>query len=126
MRSFFLSASLLAAMLLLTLANSRHLERLTGEWIARLDQADLALDAQDWPAAAEASRAAYDQWQANQFYLHITVRHEELDQAQALFLQLLVLCDEEDAPEARLHLADLRSQLQLLAEMERLSIPNIL
>ena len=126
MRSFLIPAALLAAMLLLTLANSRHLENLTQEWIAQLDQADLALDAQDWPAAARAAKAAYDQWQRSQFYLHVAVRHEELDQAQSLFLQLLVLCDEEDAPEARLHLANLRSQLQLLAEMERLSIPNIL
>ena len=126
MRPLCISTALLAAMICLTLANSRYVAGRVEDWLALLEQVDAAADREDWPAALEAANRAYDSWGGSQFYFHTVIRHEELDQAESLFLQLLVVCDEQDAAEARLHLADLRSQLRLLAEMEALSIPNIL
>ena len=126
MRALYLSAALLAAMFFLTLANSRYVTHRIDQWLQLLDQVDAAADQEDWPSVISMAQKAYDSWSGSQFYFHTVIRHEELDQAESLFLQLLVVCDEQDAAEARLHLADLRSQLRLLAEMEALSVPNIL
>ena len=54
------------------------------------------------------------------------MEHDELDEAEALFCRALVLAEEEDSVEFRAHIADLLSQLQLLAEMERVRVENVL
>ena len=126
MRALYISTALLAAMFLLTLANSHYVASQVDSWLDLLEQVDIAADNEDWDTVMSTAQQAYTSWSHCQFYFHTVIRHEELDQAESLFLQLLVVCDEQDAAEARLHLADLRSQLRLLAEMEALSIPNIL
>ena len=56
----------------------------------------------------------------------MVIEHKEIDTAEALLQRCRVLCDEEDAVEFRASLSDLRAQLMLLDEMERVSIKNIL
>jgi len=126
MRALCVSAALLAALFVLSLLNSFHIARQTDQWLRVLEQVDAALDEENWPAASAAAREIRSSWLRQQFYFHTVIHHAELDEADTLFLQLLVLCDEEDTAEARLHLADLRSQLRLLAEMQELSLTNIL
>ena len=126
MRALYIPAALLAGLLVLSLLNSRCIESRTDQWLRILEEVDAAADEENWTRAMGLAQDVYDSWRGEQFYFHTVVHHDGLDAAETLFLQLLVVCDEEDAAEARLHLAELRSQLRLLAEKEQLSIPNIL
>ena len=126
MRALYIPAALLAGLFALSLLNSRYVDKRTDQWLQILEQVDIAADGEDWDRAGALAEEVYGSWQEEQFYFHTVVHHDGLDAAETLFLQLLVVCDEEDAAEARLHLAELRSQLRLLAEKEQLSIPNIL
>ena len=54
------------------------------------------------------------------------LEHDAVDGAEAMFRRAEAFAETEELSEFRAELADLTSQLRLLAEMERLSIKNIL
>ena len=126
MRALYVPLALLAGLFILAMANSSYVTAQTEAWTSQLSAVETAAAGEDWPAALEAAQAAYQSWQARQFYFHSVIHHDELDEAEAYYLQLLTACRLQDPLETALHLAELRSQLRLLAEMEELSIPNVL
>ena len=126
MRALIVPLLLLAAMFSATLYNSSLISRQTDRWLTELEAVDQAIDKENWQQAAQQLQSINNSWHSRQLYLHIVTRHNELDEAASLFSQLTVLCDEQDAAELRLHLANLCSQLKLLAEMEQLTVANIL
>ena len=117
---------LLLLLLVLALGNSVWLSRRCDGWLGALDEVDAAAQQENWDGARQQMAALYDEWAAVQTWLHVIVAHEALNTAQSLFCTVLVLGEEEDNVEFRAHVAELRSQLQLLAEMERISIKNVL
>ena len=118
--------ALCAAMFTAALLNSSLISSQTDQWLHDLSKAEQAVDAEEWDDAIKQISESYASWSARQPYLHIVTNHNILDQTEELFHQLLALCDEMDAAEARLHLAALRTQISLLAETEKLAITNIL
>ena len=126
MKVFHIPCFLLCALLLFSLGNSVWLTRRCDNWAKELDAIDQSARQEDWDSARNQLNVLYEDWQRVQTWLHITIEHEELDMAQSLFHSSIVLCQEEDSVEFRAHLAELLSQLQLLDEMERISIKNIL
>ena len=126
MRALVVPLLLLIAMFSAALYNSALITRQTDRWLKELDTIDQAVEEKNWSSAMKQLQKTCDNWHSHQTYLHIVSRHNELDEADSLFSQLIVLCDEENTAETRLHLADLRAQLKLLAEMEQLTIANIL
>lgn len=52
--------------------------------------------------------------------------HNELDQAEDLFAGAFAVCREADAADFHMLLAQLQSQLRLLAETQCLSVKNVL
>ena len=117
---------LLAGILSLCLFNSARLTRRCSDWDRQLEAIDACCTADDWPAARMQLDSLYGQWQSAQPWLHIILDHDQLNAAQALFRRAQVLAQEEDSVEFRAHVADLRSQLMLLAEMEQPRAENIL
>lgn len=126
MRALYIPLALLAGMFVLAMLNSGYVTRQTEQWDEQLAAIETAAAAEDWDDAMTAVRNAYQSWQARQFYFHTVIHHDELDAAESCFLQLLTACRLQDQTETMLHLVELRSQLRLLAEMEELSVPNIL
>ena len=126
MKVFRIPSFLLCALLLVSLGNSVWLTRRCDDWAKELGAIDQSALQDDWDSARYQLDVLYADWQRVQTWLHITIEHEELDMAQSLFQTSMVLCQEEDSVEFRAHLAELLSQLQLLDEMERISIKNIL
>ncbi|NLU23430.1 MAG: DUF4363 family protein [Clostridiales bacterium] len=121
-----ISSGVLVVLLTLTLLNSVYLSRCCSQWTEQLSQADRYAAQDDWSTARQTMDGFAADWDKRQTYLHIVIEHDEIDNAQSLLQKCLVLAQEEDAVEFRSDIADLISQLNLLSEMERLSIKNVL
>ena len=126
MKIFRIPCFVLAVLFLFALGNGIWLDRHCQGWTDELDAIDQSVLQDDWDGAQQQLYALYEDWQSAQLWLHITADHEEINAAEGLFCRSLVLSQEADSVEFRAHIAELRSQLQLLYEMERLSIKNIL
>ena len=126
MRSYRVPLFLLALMLSACLINSVWLSRRCAGWTEALDAIDRYTLTDNWEAAERQLENLYLDWLEVQTWLHITIEHEELDKAEALFCRSMVLVEEKDSVEFRAHIADLHSQLHLLCELEQLSIANVL
>lgn len=126
MKALRISALVLALLMAAGLANSAYLSGRCDRWTARLASVTDAAEVSDWDGAAEKMSLLQQDWQRHQCYLHITLMHEEINEADTLLHQcaLAVTRQDEDA------LADGAVQLALrfdqLAELERLSIQNVL
>lgn len=126
MKSYGIPCLVLALLLALCLFSGAWLTQRCDGWAAQLNEIDRRAQADDWEEAEELLESLYGDWLQVQLWLHITMEHDELDEAEALFCRALVLAEEEDSVEFRAHIADLLSQLQLLAEMERVRVENVL
>ena len=126
MKSFAIPAAVLAALLGLCLWNGWWLTQRCGEWDAELSAIDKLVLQEEWEAAEARLEGLYGHWQRRGLWLHITMEHDALNEAEGLFRRALVLAEEEDSVEFRAHIADLRSALQLLCEMEQVRAENIL
>ncbi len=126
MKSSAISCAVLAVLLALSLWNGWWLTQRCEDWAAQLGGIDALAAQDDWETAAEALEALYGHWQQVQPWLHITMEHDVLNQAETLFCRAAVLAEEEDSVEFRAHIADLTSALQLLSEMEQLRLENVL
>ena len=108
------------------MANARYVAHSVDGWCAGLETALSTAEAEDWDGARSALSAVYDAWSARQTYFHIMVEHKELDAAESLFAVSRSFAESEDGAEFCANTADLFTQLQLLREMEEISIKNIL
>ena len=126
MKSFAIPAAVLAALLGLCLWNGWGLTAQCGTWDAELSAIDELVLQEEWDAAEARLEDLYGYWQQRGLWLHVTMEHDALNQAEGLFRRALVLAQEEDSVEFRAHVADLRSALQLLAEMEQVRVENVL
>lgn len=126
MKSYAIPGLILALLLALCLCSSVWLTRRCDSWTDQLQQIDRCARADDWEEAEALLETLYGDWLQVQLWLHVTMEHEELDAAEALFCRARVLAEEEDSVEFRAHIADLLSQLQLLAELEQIRLENVL
>ena len=118
--------AVLAALLALCLWNGHLLTQRCEDWTAQLRVIDGLAEADGWDAAQAQLQQLYDDWQQAQTWLHITTEHDALNEAEELFCRTIVLAEEADTAEFRAHVAELRSALQLLQEMEQLRVENVL
>ena len=126
MKSFVIPCAVLASLLVLSLWNGKWLTQHCENWTAQLHAIDERAAEDNWEAAAEQLDALYRNWQQVQTWLHITMEHDALNEAESLFCRAAVLAEEEDSVEFRAHIAELCSALQLLSEMEQLRVENVL
>lgn len=127
MKRLWLAGGLIALLLLLCALHMVRLDRLVGQLTDQLTQAQQLLDQKDWASAEAAAQDAYDAWERSAFYLHITLRHEDIDAIRSSFRELLAfLACREQAAECSAVNARLLNQLELLLEEERPSVQNLL
>lgn len=120
------SIAVLSAILVFSLWNDAHMSGETDRWRAQLSQADALVQEERWEDAQAKLAESYEDWSRRQTYLHIVSEHDALDDAEAMYRRAMAFADTRELSEFRAELADLRDQLRLLAEMERLSIKNVL
>ncbi len=126
MKGYLTSLAILAAVLAFCLWNGTAMTADTARWRDQLLHTDALAQSEDWAAAAEALAESYRDWAQSQTYLHIVARHDAVDDAEAMYRRAAAFAATRELTEFRAEIADLRDQLRLLAEMERLDIKNVL
>lgn len=126
MKSYLAPLLLLAAIVTFSLVNCRFIVRSSLVWDEELESAAALASDGDWSGAENALRAGYRAWSAHQTWLHIVVDHDAVDGAEAMYRRAFAFADAQEPSEFQAEIADLRSQIRLLAEMERVSVKNIL
>ena len=116
----------LAAILVFSLWNSSYMTASTVRWREQLQQADAQAQSEAWTEAVDTLAGSYDDWSESQTYLHIVARHDTVDDAEAMYRRALAFAATRELTEFRAEISDLRDQLRLLAETERLDIKNVL
>ena len=126
MRKLLPPLLVLGVLLAFALWNSAAITDCTARWQEQLQQADALAQAEAWTEALDTLSDSYADWSKRQTYLHIVVRHDALDEAEAMYHRALSFATNRELPELRAELSALGVQLRLLAEMERLDIKNVL
>lgn len=126
MRRLTLSLLALAVLFGLSLWNSQRLAHVTGELNDTLERAGTLASAGDVVGAVELTNEALDLWHAHDTYLHVTLPHADTDAVLLDFQQLLRLLESGDTGGTYLAAnARLMAEIDLLREMEALSVKNI-
>ena len=125
-RAYVPPLAVLSILLALCLWNGHKMTESTQRWRDQLQQTAALAQAGDWPAAVDALRKSYQDWSGSQTYLHIVSRHDALDDAEAMYQRALSFGVAREDSEFQAEVSDLRDQLRLLAEMERLNVKNLL
>ena len=126
MRALRLSAAVLAALLVVCLAAGTAIGRRCDGWQQQLSQAQRSAGQGHW-RRAEAQLADLQQdWERAQGPLHMVMEHAEIDKAAALLQRCLAACGQKDAAALYAAAVEVSMQLGHIADMERLSMENIL
>ena len=126
MKRLWIAAALLAFLLGASLANAWYSQSLTGDMTDRLRQAQSLAEGENWDQAEAVTRQVYEDWQDHHFYLHTLMRHSDTDQVLRAFRQVLEYLRLQEPDQYNAANADLIAQLELLAEMEQVSVANVL
>lgn len=126
MRGILTPLALLAVLLALSLWNGSCIAADTARWRAQLEQADTLAQSEDWAGASAALAEGYRDWSRRQTYLHVVSQHSAVDEAEVLYRRCQAYAAAREPSEFRAETAALAEQLRLLADMERLSVRNIL
>ena len=126
MKAYLLPAAILAGILSFALWNGANMTDCTGRWRDQLQQADALAQADAWTEALDTLAESYADWSESQTYLHIVAEHDTVDDAEAMYRRAMAFAATRELTEFRAELSDLRDQLRLLAEVERMDIKNVL
>ena len=126
MKPLIVSLTALAVILAFSLWSGNYVAERTETWSRQLADADASVQQERWKEAGEQLRLTYADWGTSQPFLHTIMEHDELDEAESLFATVFAACDEQDPPDFHAAIAQLKTQLGLLAETQAISIQNIL
>ena len=125
-RAFLPPLAILAVILAFSLWSGSTVQADSLRWRQQLEQADTLAQSENWPAAALTLTDSYRDWSSRQNKFHILLRHDAINDAEAMYLRAMAFAATREPSEFRAELANLRSQLRLLAELERFSLKNVL
>lgn len=126
MKYFWIPCTILVVILSLSLLNARAVNETVTEWCENLQNAQQAAQGEQWEETRRILTDTYKKWDKQQSYFHIVTVHAELDEVEALFAKSRSFALEQDEAEFHANTAELITQLKLLAEMQEISIKNIL
>lgn len=127
MKRAWIAAAVLILLLAAVLWSGLCLARFTGGLTAALYQAQGMAEKGNWEDAARVTETAQRRFQDRAFYLHVTLRHSDIDLVESSFREVeQLLSHRERLGEYAAANARLITQLELLAESEHPSLRNIL
>lgn len=102
------------------------IDDLSSGYIEDLHQAQELVQNNQWKEASDLTNQVYDHWNTQGFPLYTLLRHGDIDKILLCFQSVSQYLEEEDQEPYRANNAQLITQLQLLSEMEQLTVENIL
>lgn len=125
-RFFWIPFLLLLTLFTATLVNAAVAGDLVENWCASLDDLQRSAQTEDWPTVRDSLAALHESWDARTAYFHIVLQHDVLNDVEALLAKADIFAVEQDEEELRACIAELRSQLLVLSEIQKISVKNIL
>ena len=127
MKRLWISVCLIVLLAVLFSFHLWTLDRFTTNLCRQLELVQNHLLREDWENAAPLLRNAYNQWEDKAFYLHTTLRHQDIDAIRSSFREAMAfLPSRDDSGECISILERLRNELELLLEAELPTIKNLL
>lgn len=126
MKRLWIALALLAFLLASTLANSVYLSRIIDGYELRLSTAQTLAAQGAWTNASQLTRQVFRDWEERSFYFHILIRHTDTDAVYLAFREVQEYLTLEETDQYTAANARLIAQLSLLAEMEQLTLKNVL
>lgn len=126
MKRIWICCGILVILFLGALGNDFYLHRLSGTMVDTLLQAQDAAEEEDWDRAISLTEEVESRWHSHTKYLYIMMRHSEADDVTIGLQEVQQLLRWGEDAEYTSANARLITQIQLLAEMEELSIENLL
>lgn len=128
MKRLWIAAALILGLAGLSCVHVRYLRHFTGELTGLLTQAQTQVAEEQWDKAAELTQQAADLWAQNAFYLHTTLRHDDIDAVLSSFREVLAFLGGQEQQPAEYAAANARliTQLELLLESELPTLKNLL
>ena len=125
-RFFWIPFLLLLALFSATLLNAAVADGLVQGWCAELDKLQDTAQAEDWDSVRGDLSALHESWDKHTAYFHIVLQHDELNEVESLLARADSFAFEQGKAELRACIAELKSQMLVLSEMQEISIRNIL
>ena len=127
MKRAWIAGSILILLCALSIWSSLCLGRFTEDIISSLEQAQSMAVKDNWQEAARVTSNAERRFRERYFYLHVTLRHSDIDAVEATFREVeQLLTYGERLGEYAAANAVLISQLERLSESEHFALRNIL
>lgn len=126
MKRLWIAVGILFVIFAATLYNAHYLDRLTSELADILDRAEARAEADDWDSSRKLTEQAEQYWDDHTLYLHISLRHSDIDGIETGFEEVREYLQLEERGEYSAANARLVAQIGLLYEAEQLSIKNVL
>lgn len=126
MKRLYVALAILAAVFAATLCNAYFLNHLTSGITSCLDQAEERARDGDWRGAAELTEQANRLWESHTLYLHISLRHNDIDDVETNLHEVWEYLRAEDSSSYAAANARLSATISMIYEAEQLSIKNIL
>lgn len=127
MKRLYVSLGLVALLAALCGLHNLHLFRFTTQLTSLLDQAQAQVEQENWEQAARLTRQAQSKWIDHEGYLHVTLRHADIDAVLVSFHEVLAFLDAGERQSAEYAAANARliTQIGLLFEAELPTLTNI-
>lgn len=126
MKQFWLSIAILTALFCALFFNYRYLVHFVEPLNASLTEASTSARDGDWKTASEKTQQVHKTWDDKTVYLHVLLRHCDIDQINILFGEVIEYMECKKYEDYAASSARLMIQLGLLYEMEQFSWKNIL
>ena len=126
MRRLWGCAAMLAFLFAAALWNSHSLTRITDDLALSLTRAQSLAEQEDWTRAREETEAAQARWRARRGYFYTVLRHSEADEVEIGFDEVLELLNWGEYAEYTSMNTRLIANIRLLAEMDQLTLLNLL
>jgi hypothetical protein len=106
--------------------NIHYLKEFISPLQDQLTQAEEYVKKDDWETAKKMTQEVHKTWKEKQFYLHVTLRHSDIDEVFILLEQAEAYLEHKKIGEYAAVNKAVIGQLDLLIEMEELTLRNIL
>lgn len=126
MRQLWISAAILAGMVLLLFWNGAHLKALASPLLEDLDRAAQAAIREDWTTADRLTKQVQDRWEGHTNYLRLVQFHGEIDEVSMLLKEARGFLAVQDAGEYTAMNVRIAGTLEALSGLEEIDWGNLL
>ena len=126
MKHLWIASAILLGLLVSTQGNSLYLGNIIDGYEQQLTQAHELASQGKWDESERITQQVYADWEGHDFYFHSLLRHVDIDEVRLTFHEVQEYLKLEEADQYNAANAKLITQLGLLAEMEQLTLKNVL